>query len=423
MRSNATYKKTVLKNGLRVITEKVQDVRSIAIGIWVDVGSRDELPDESGLSHFIEHMVFKGTKSRSPQKIASSLESLGGSLNAFTSREQTCFHALVLDEHLGQAVDVLSDILTNSTITPLNIIKEKQVVMEEINEVYSTPSDHIHDLFSNCFWRGQPLGWSILGNEATVNSFKRRDVINYIKKHYHSGRIVVSAAGNISHNKLVDMIEAKLNISEGADGRGGPAQSPTDFKLEVHKNGINQTHVCIGFPGVGYSDMDKYALLVLHYYLGGGMSSKLFQKIREQKGLVYTIFTFPDYYRDNGVFGAYFATDKKSVQPALELMLKEFSRLKRTKLTKEQMINIKDQCKGHLLLGMESTTSRMNRLARQEIMSAEYKTHLETIDRINSVKSKDVIEIARKIFNPEGMTITTLGNTTRKNFANIDWSI
>lgn len=423
MKQTISYRKTVLNNGLRVISEKVSDVRSIAIGVWIDVGSRDEHPDENGLSHFVEHMLFKGTRTRTAKRIAASLESLGGSLNAFTSREQTCYHALILDEHLEEAVDVISDILTNSTLTPVNIKREKLVVLEEIKEINDTPSDHIHELFADSFWRGQPMGRPIMGIEANVVKFNQRRIRSFINKHYRTGRIVVAAAGNISHTRLVRLIKDKLDFSQGYDGRGEAVADPQTFAVKTYKNGSNQTHICLGFPGFAYDNNDKYALLVLHSYLGGGMSSVLFQKIREQKGMAYTVYTFPDFYRDCGVFGAYLATDRRFVRESIETILKELGRLKKSGLSKDKLDKIKDQSKGQLILGMESTNSRMSRLARQEILASKYVPYTESIKMINKINSVDIIAAARKVFDINKLTVTSLGSARKKDFDEIEWSI
>ena len=259
---------TKLASGLRVVTEKIPFARSVAIGIWIDVGSRDETRAENGISHFIEHMLFKGTRTRSTRKIASALESLGGSLNAFTSREQTCFHALVLDEHLEQAVDVLSDILMNSTISTANVRLEKGVVIEEIREVNETPSDRIHELFSNSFWRGQPLGWPIMGTEKNVRTFDRRGLRAHMKKHYCADRIVIAAAGNVSHRRLIELVKEKFGFpSHGIETRVEKTKIPTGFSAELFQNGSRQTHICLGFPGVSFGDPLKYPLQHLNIHL------------------------------------------------------------------------------------------------------------------------------------------------------------
>jgi len=417
------YSKTVLKDGLRIISEKIPSARSISIGIWIDVGSRDELEAENGISHFIEHMMFKGTKKRSAKKIASSLESLGGNINAFTSREQTCYLAVVLDEHLEQAIDVLSDIVMNSTLTPNNIEREKTVIIEEIHEALENPTDLVHELFSNNFWRGQQLGRSILGTEKNVLSFGRKDLRRYMANNYLSKRVVVAAAGNVSHRKLVDLIKEKLNFPEGYGGRGEDARTPTDFAMKFSTNGSAQNHICIGFPGLKFSHSDRFSLLGLYTYLGSGMSSVLFQKIREEKGMAYSIYTFADFFRDCGLLGIYFGTDKAHLHDAMETTLKELKKVKRYRLSQSKMENVKAQIKGHLTLALESTNGRMARMGRMELLGNEYislENALKTIDKLNS---DDIIKIARRVFVTRGLTITSLGPGTKNDLSKIDFSI
>jgi predicted Zn-dependent peptidase len=417
------YRKTVLDGGLRIITEKIPGARSVAIGIWIDIGSRDERKEENGICHFVEHMLFKGTRSQSAEKIAASLESLGGSLNAFTSREQTCFHAYILDEHLPQAVDVLADILMNSTISPMNIRREKSVVVEEIREVDETPSDHIHELFSNSFWRGQPLGWPIMGSRENVMALDRRRIKAFIKNHYRAGQVIVAAAGNLNHRRLAAMIERKLNFPSGNANRGEAAAAPVGFSTDFFNNGSDQTHLCLGFPGLSYSDSDKLKLLALHTYLGGGMSSVLFQKIREEKGMAYSLYTFADFYRDSGIFGAYLATDRRHLHDAVEIMLREFRKVKKVRLPRAKFDRIIDQFKGSLVLGMESTSGRMNRLARQEIYTEKYISLREALRSIGRIESDDLLETARRILNPENITITALGSADKDDLKQVDWSL
>jgi len=420
---NSVYKKTVLDSGLRIVTEKIPFARSTALGIWIDVGSRNETREKNGITHFIEHMLFKGTRSRNAQAIALSLEALGGSLNAFTSREQTCFHALVLDKHLELAVDVLSDILSNSTISAQNIQREKSVVIEEIREVDETPSDRIHELFSDHFWRGQPLGWPIMGSAKNVVAFDRPTIRKFMKENYLAGRVVVAATGSISHNKLVRLIRDKLNFRPGNNSHYLDARDPQGFSSQFVKNGSSQTHICLGFPGIGYSDPARIPLLALNNYLGGGMSSVLFQRIREERGMAYTVFTFPDFYRDCGVFGAYLATDRKYLHEAVETMLKEFRKLKRTRLPKMKMERIKDQLKGGLVLGMESTSSRMNRLGRQELLMGRFFSVKQALNAIGKLTPDHIIETARRILDPDNITITALGSATKKDLSKVDWSL
>jgi len=398
IKQNSVYKKTVLDSGLRIVTEKIPGVRSTAIGIWIDVGSRDETREKNGITHFIEHMLFKGTRTRNAQAIALSLEALGGSLNAFTSREQTCFHALVLDKHIELAVDILSDILMNSTISQTNIEREKSVVVEEIREVDETPSDRIHELFSDHFWRGQPLGWPIMGHAANIVSFNRPVLKKYMKENYLAGRIVIASAGNISHNKLVGLVREKLHFPPGNDSRCLSAEDPMGFSSQFVKNGSSQTHICVGFPGIRYDDSDRIPLLALNNYLGGGMSSVLFQKIREDRGMAYTVFTFPDFYRDCGVFGAYLATSAK-------------------------VERIKDQLKGALVLGLESTSSRMNRLGRQEIVMGRFFSIKEALKCIDKITPDDLVNVARRILDSNNITVTALGSASEKDLSRVDWSL
>ncbi|MCX6825735.1 MAG: pitrilysin family protein [candidate division Zixibacteria bacterium] len=423
MKSGVRYNKSTIGNGLRVVTEQIPFTHSIAIGVWIDVGSRDEEKDENGISHFIEHMLFKGTKTRSAEKIASSLESLGGSLNAFTSKEQTCFHAVVLDEHLVQAVDILSDILIHSTLSPLNLEREKSVVVEEIVEIEEIPSEYIHELFSGCFWRGHPLGWSIMGSEKVVRSFSRRQLSSYINRHYQAGRIVIAAAGNISHKKLVALLGHRFSFGPGNHGGGEPPAKVNSFLLKSFKNKSNQTHLCLGFPGVRFNHPDRNTLLALHAYLGAGMSSVLFQKVREEKGIAYTIYTFLDFYRDSGVFGAYFAADHSRLHQAMEIILKELKKLKHRKIPSSKFDQIKAQLKGNMTLSMESTMSRMSRLGRHELMMGKYSSLEESLKAIDRLKADNLTEAAGHIFNHQNMTVTSLGPIKEGNLNSVDWSI
>lgn len=415
--SNSTqglYQKTVLNNGLRVISEKMPSIRSIAMGVWVDVGSRNESPATTGISHLIEHMLFKGTKKRSSKEIAESLESIGGSLNAFTSREQTCYTARVRDENLDQALDVLSDLTCNATLTPGNLVKEKKVVCEEIVESMETPSDRIHDLFGETYWGKHQLGQPILGYIDGITKMPRKTILNYIKENYRSGSIVIAAAGSVSHRKLVKLVKEKFHFEAGFAPEVAPAKRINNHKVHVEQNGNNQIHISLGFPGVDYGSKDKMTTLALHTYLGGGMSAQLFQKVREEKGLAYTVYTYLDLYRDAGIFGAYMATDKTNLKLALDITLKEIYKLKKRKLNEDLVDKIKAQLKGHLVLGMESTSSRMNRLARSEIMIGRYLTLRQTLSQIDKITASDIMELANRIFDPDQIATAVLGPADKK---------
>src|SRR5574341_1257889 len=268
----SVFHRTILENGIRVVTEKISPFRSISIGLWVNVGSRDEEPKESGLSHFIEHMVFKGTKKRTAKEIAQSLESLGGHLNAFTSREQTCYYARVLDEHLRVAVDVLADLVKNSLLAPTDLEKEKKVILEEIKDVQDNPGDLVHDLYAQHLWKDQPLGQPVIGSSRTVSAFQRRDLVNYLKRHYTCDSLVVAASGNVDHHRLLELVEKKLSLDSAHHYSQRRRQAPQAFQtVKLIKRKSAQTHVCLGVPAFKFSHPQRYALTLLNTVLGGGM--------------------------------------------------------------------------------------------------------------------------------------------------------
>lgn len=417
------YQKTTLPDGLRIVTEKIPTIRSIAIGVWINVGSRDEEKHEAGISHFIEHMAFKGTARRSAKEIASFLESLGGSLNAFTSREQTCYHALVLDEHLEQAVDILADISLNPGLSPTNLEKEKSVVIEEIQEVEETPSENVHELFSESFWRGQPIGRPIMGNRSNIRRLSRSDLIRFREKHYRSREVVIAAAGNISHRRLVELAGGRFRFARGSNSLGREARSPEKFLLRLFNKKSSQTHLCLGFPGVRFDDPNRYSLLAIHTYLGGGMSSVLFQKIREEKGIAYSVYTFPDFYKDNGLIGVYMAADRRRLKAALEIIFRELRRLKKERISEERLAQVKEQMKGNTTLGLESAMSHMIRLGRFEIMAEKYVPLGDTLRAINKITADDIILMARQFFTEDRLTVTLLGSATENDLRGLDWSI
>ncbi len=414
-----SYRKTVLNNGLRVVTEKIPSVRSITLGIWIDVGSRNESKDINGVSHLIEHMLFKGTKNRSSKEIASSLESIGGSLNAFTSKEQTCYIARILDEHLEEAVDVLSDITCNATLTPINLKREKKVVCEEIVESIETPSDRIHDLFAQSYWGDNPIGRPILGELDNITAMPRAKILKYIKNNYKAESVVIAASGSVSHNKLLKLVKEKFNFSDGKAEQFENASREKEQSIAVTPNENNQIHLCLGYPGVDYLSKDKLTALAMHVSLGGGMSSTLYQKIREEKGLAYTVFTFLDIYRDAGVFGAYLATDKKNLKAAVDISLKQIEKLKKNRLTEDALNKVKAQLKGHLTLGMESTSSRMNRLARNEIMLGTYNPLKKTLKDIDRITTSDILTLSNSLFDRSKLALAVLGPVEKDDLSNV----
>ena len=407
------FKKTTLKNGLRVLTEHLPAVRSVSLGVWIDVGSRNEAPPENGVSHLIEHMLFKGTKRRTSKQIALSLESLGGALNGWTSREHTCYTARILDEHMTEAVDVLADLSCNPSMTPHNLSREKLVICEEIKETMDTPSDRIHDVFSRAYWGEHALGNPIMGSQDNIMGMTRRRMLNFYRRHYQAGSVVVAASGSVSHDKLVRLAREKFTFPKGLADSAAPAERTERNKIEIVPDEGAQTHFCLGMPGIPYGDLGRMAVQVLNTYLGGGMSSVLFQKIREEKGLAYTVYTFHDFYRDGGVFGTYLGTDGRYLPQAFEIIRREFRKLKRNKLTTLRLEQIKAQLKGQVILALESTYNRMSRIARLEMMYGKYITLSDTLKMIDAVSAADVLLQANRLFDETQMTMAVLGPVDR----------
>ena len=403
------YRKTTLRNGLRVITERIPSVRSISLGVWIDVGSRNEAPDENGVTHLIEHMLFKGTRRRSAKQIASALESVGGGLNAFTSRENTCLTARIMDENLDVAVDLLADMACNSTVTPTNLKLERKVICEEIQESLETPADHIHDLFATTFWGGHPLGQPILGDRETMQSLPPAKIKEYINRHYRTGSIVIAAAGCVSHQKLVKLVREKFDFPVGDIDRGEAAHRDTGPRTKLVADGNSQTHLCLGFPGLAYGSDDRMAVAVLSAYLGGGMSAVLFQKVREEKGLAYSVYTYHDFFQDAGIFGAYMATDKVHVREAIEITLGELNKLKKRRIPEARLEQVKTQIKGQMALGMESTANHMNRMARHELMFGEFIPFETTLKAIDEIDNSRILELANRLFDQDNITCAILG--------------
>ncbi|MCP4566061.1 MAG: insulinase family protein [FCB group bacterium] len=417
------FSKTILTDGTRVISEYIPSVRSVSIGVWINVGSRDEMLDVSGVSHFIEHMHFKRTRKRTSFEIAQALEALGGSINAFTSRENTCYYARILNRHLPLAMDVLSDILNNSTFTPGDIKKEKQVILEEIKDVADTPAEFIHDLFSEQMWRGHSLGQPILGGPEIIAGLKRAKVLKYIRDHYQGANIVVAAAGDVNHRELVKMVKKSFKWPSNGYVRSDDLPTPNGFTVRAYPNQTNQTQVCLGFPSISFPDLDRYPLLAANTLLSGGMSSRLFQSVREKAGYCYNISSFQEFFRDIGMYCVYFGSDKKYVVKATDLVLTELRRLKDKLLTKTELSQIKEQLKGSLVLAQESTYNRMNRIARQELMLDEYLDLDETIRNIDRITTRQVRNVANRVFDTTHLTFTSLGPTRKKELEDINWSI
>lgn len=421
--SKERYRRTVLPSGLRVVSESAPSVKSVSVGVWIDVGSRFESPEINGLSHLIEHMTFKGTARRSAQQIVHEFESRGGAVNAFTSREQTCYYAKVLDTHLANAIDVLADIVVNSVYDPRELVREQKVIVEEIKDVRDTPSDWVHDLFAVVHWGRQDLGLPILGLKSSVLRASRADIMNYRRRHYRANNMIVAASGAVEHARLVRHVRGAFGrLKKGRQRPAPTGQARYRGGMKVYPHASQQTHLIVGFDSLPYVDARKFPLLVLQQLFGGGMSSRLFQSVRERLGLAYSVYSFQDSYRDCGVFGFYIGTDRKSASRALQASARELKLLKQGELTPGEVSSAKEQLKGQLVLGLEGTSSRMNRLARQEIYTGGHVSLTETLRLIDKVTPDDLVALAGDIVRADRMTAVALGPLDRSFFRAFDWS-
>lgn len=411
----ATIHKTVLGSGVRIVTERVLYVHSVSIGIWIRSGSRQEHKAESGIAHFIEHMLFKGTQKYSAGEIARMIDSVGGVFNAFTSKEYTCFYVKVLKQHLDLAVNLLSEIFFHSLFLQDDIEKERNVILQEINMVKDTPDDYIQDMFNHDFFTDHPLGFNILGELETVKNFRRPDITGFYRREYLvPERIVIAVAGNMEHEAVVDRLAKKFDTIKKK--KTPPAQAAFQPSRSVSCNfrSLEQVHVCLGAPGCSHLARERYALYVLNSILGGGMSSRLFQEIRENRGLAYSVTSFTSSFFDTGVFGVYMGVVKDTVQEALRIVFDEMRSLREKPVSAAELSAAKEQLKGNMLLAMEGTDSRMSRLAKCEMYYDQYIPLSRIIKDIDAVTEDDVRELACGLFRDDQMTCTFLGPLKNK---------
>jgi predicted Zn-dependent peptidase len=385
------------KNGVRIVLENIPTVRSVAIGVWIGTGSRNENPQTNGISHFLEHMFFKGTKTRSAKEIAESFDSIGGQVNAFTSKEYTCYYAKVLDTHAQFALDVLADMFFNSTFVEEELNKERNVVLEEIKMYDDTPDDIVHDLLSRAIYGDHPLGYPILGTEETLNTFTGETLKEYIHNRYTPENVVISIAGNIS-DKFILEVEKYFGSYEG--GNSSTAENIPVFQSNrlSRKKETEQAHLCIGFEGLKIGHEDVYSLIILNNILGGSMSSRLFQDVREQRGLAYSIFSYHSAYQDNGVVTLYGGTGAKQMDVLFETIQATLEKLKQDGITEKELNNSKEQLKGSLMLGLESTNSRMSRNGKNELLLKRHRSLDEIIEQIDQVTKQSVDGMATSVF-------------------------
>lgn len=401
-RTASTYRKTVLDNGVRIVSEEIPFVRSVSVGLWVDTGSRDESASLNGISHFVEHMVFKGTEQRSIAEIARSLESVGGYLNAFTGKEHTCYYARVLDEHLPLALDVTSDLLLHATFPDKELEKEKGVVIEELRNAEDDPDDIIHDLADREVFGRHPLGMPVIGSEKTVRAFRRQDLIAYRDRRYTPDRIVVAAAGRLDHDVLVQLVDrhlGKLRPTQRPVVRTKPARQRTQ-EIRLQKP-IQQAHLCLGAIGYSVHQRQRFPLLVLNTLLGDGMSSRLFQTIRERHGFAYSVYSFANTMSDTGTFGVYAGMDQANVSKVLGLIWTELADLRDRAVSRAELRRTKDQLKGSMMLSLESIPNRMMRLGGSELSIGRLPSLDSILESIESVTAEDVRSVADALFRRE----------------------
>ena len=403
--------KEVLPNGLIVLSEEMHHIRSISLGIWMKTGSRDEVPEVNGISHFIEHMVFKGTKSRTARDIARQVDSIGGNMDAFTGKETICFNIKVLDEHLLVAIDILSDLVLNPVFDAKDITREKGVILEEIKMDEDNPDYLVHEIFTQNFWKDHPLGKPILGTKDTVRSFEQERITDFYGHRFVPNNMIISAAGNLNHARFMDLIKGRFSgLKPVPNGFHLPTPDITPKIVTRNKKSLEQVQLCMGVPSHPISHEKRYVSYVLNTLLGGGMSSRLFQKVREEQGLVYSIYSDLNPYRDTGCMAIYAGTSLESTPKVVDAVMTEFKELKSDAIPAEELRRAKDQLKGGLMLSLESSTSRMANLARQEMYFDRFFTLDETIDQIESVTAEEITDMANALFSPEKVAITVLGN-------------
>ena len=404
-------KKKVLPNGLTILTEKMEHIRSVSIGIWVKTGSRHEEPAVNGISHFVEHMVFKGTKSRTALDIARQMDSIGGNMDAFTGKETICFNAKVLDEHLPIALDVLSDLVLNPTFDAKDIHREKGVILEEIKMDEDNPDYLVHEIFTQNFWKGHPLGKPILGTKETVRQLNQDAVLGYYGKRFSPNNLVISAAGNLDHERFVALVEDRFRSLKPVKN-GFPEETPQVFARIATRNkkALEQVQICLGVPSPHISHEKRYVSYILNTLLGGGMSSRLFKKIREEQGLAYSIYSDLNPYKDTGSLCVYAGTSRESAPKVVAEIVAEFRRLKDEEVGEEEMRRVKDQLKGSLMLSLESSTARMSNLARQAMYFDRFFDLDEIITRVEQVTPGEIQEMAASMFQPDSIGVAVLGN-------------
>ncbi|HEU4963884.1 MAG TPA: pitrilysin family protein [Bacilli bacterium] len=387
-----------LPNGVRVVIEEIPSVRSVSLGIWVGTGSRDETPENNGITHFIEHMMFKGTQTRTAKQIAEMFDGIGGQVNAFTSKEYTCYYAKVLDEHFSLALETLSDMLLNSKFDEEEIAKERKVVIEEIKMYEDAPDEHVHDLIAEVAYPTHPLGYNILGTETNLNAFTQQDLFRYMEQNYTADNIVIAIAGNVKRDRILEQVKALFGSIKSSKLVRHDSQAEFHAGRIIRNKGTEQSHIVLSAEGFAYSDPHVYPVILFNNVLGGSSSSRLFQEIREDRGLAYSIYSFHSSYKDTGMFGVYVGTTPDNSQTVLDLVEKVLLDIAETGLTEAELIKAKEQVKGSLMLSLESTSSRMSRLGKNELLGRHMSLD-DLVEKIKQVSLQDVKNAAQHMLN------------------------
>lgn len=404
-----SYKKTTLKNGIRILTQRMPHSRSVTMGVWVDVGSRDETESQGGLCHFIEHMLFKGTERRDALQIAKEFDSIGGLSNAFTSKENTCYHAKVMDVHLDKMVDILSDIFLNSLFDPQEVERERGVILQEIKMVEDIPEDHIHVLSAEALWAGHPLGRSILGAPNNILGFDSELIKSYIRQAYEPGHIVVSAAGNVDHDRLVNLTAQAFEAVRQGSGVARRTPPMMNKVVKIHEKDLEQIHICLNSKGVDLKDDRRHVCSILNVILGGNMSSRLFQEVREKRGLAYSVYSYHSSYTDSGTWTAYVAVDESKASEALDVIVSELQKMKRDLVDPSELSNAKEYSRGGLYIGAESNENQMIRIAHNETHFGRFVPLREVEEKIDAVSAESILELANEMFDSDCVSLTALG--------------
>jgi predicted Zn-dependent peptidase len=413
MRRTKVINKTVLSNGVTIVTKKIPHVRSVSMGVWVNVGARDETDAQSGLSHFIEHMIFKGTARRSAYQIAKEFDAIGGHTNAFTTMEHTCYYAKVLDTHLDTMVEILSDIFLNSAFDPKEVERERPVVYQEIGMVEDSPEEYLHQLANQNFWGAHPLGRSILGTRENVQGFNSDTIKAFFNQFYHPERILVAVAGNVDHNGIIDMVGPafeSIHNGHSLPERVRPRIKPTG---QVLRRELEQVHICLSTLGLSVTDPQRFAFSLMNTILGGNMSSRIFQEIREKRGLAYSVYSFMASHVDTGMFGVYAGVNPADVNQTIALLVQAMGKLAQHPVSAAELKDAKEYTKGNLCLATESVDNQMVRLAQNEIHFRDYISLQSVIDSIEAVTAEEIQNLATALFKPEQASLTLLGSVDK----------